>query len=158
MNLALYGYGSPKNREWIMVDCGVTFPSLELPGVDLVLPDIRFLEEERNNLKAIIITHAHEDHYGAVNDLWPRLKVPVYVSRLPQACLRPNAPMNVHGRKFQLIFIMQVIGLKLGHSKLKQLPLIIRYLNRFLLPLKHRWEKSFIQGIGKLIMRHLWGR
>lgn len=80
MNLALYGYGSPQNREWIMVDCGVTFPDHELPGVDLVLPDIRFLEEERNNLKAIIITHAHEDHYGALNALWPLLKVPVYVT------------------------------------------------------------------------------
>ncbi len=80
MNLALYGYGDPNNREWIMVDCGVTFPGLELPGVDLVLPDIRFLEEERHNLKAIIITHAHEDHYGALNELWPLLNVPVYVT------------------------------------------------------------------------------
>lgn len=80
MNLALYGYGTSEQREWIMVDCGVTFPGPELPGVDLVLPDIRFLEEERHNLKAIIITHAHEDHYGALNELWPLLKVPVYVT------------------------------------------------------------------------------
>ena len=80
MNLALYGYGPPSNRQWIMVDCGVTFPGLDLPGVDLVLPDIRFLAEERHNLKAIIITHAHEDHYGGLNDLWPGLNVPVYAS------------------------------------------------------------------------------
>ena len=80
MNLALYGYGPPSNRQWIMVDCGVTFPGLDLPGVDLVLPDIRFLAEERRNLKAIIITHAHEDHYGGLNDLWPGLNVPVYAS------------------------------------------------------------------------------
>jgi ribonuclease J len=63
-----------------MVDCGVTFPGPELPGVDLVLPDIAFLAEQRRNLKAIIITHAHEDHYGALNDLWPGLNVPVYAS------------------------------------------------------------------------------
>lgn len=80
MNLALYGYGPSHNRDWIMVDCGVSFPSDDLPGVDLVLPDIRFLQEERRNLKAIIITHAHEDHYGALNDLWPLLKAPLYVS------------------------------------------------------------------------------
>ncbi|SOC45689.1 ribonuclease J [Rhizobium subbaraonis] len=80
MNLALYGYGTPGNRKWIMVDCGVTFPGPDLPGVDLVLPDIRFLAEERKNLKGIIITHAHEDHYGALNDLWPGLNVPVYAS------------------------------------------------------------------------------
>lgn len=80
MNLALYGYGAPGKRQWIMVDCGVTFAGLDLPGVDLVLPDISFLANERNNLKAIIITHAHEDHYGALNDLWPGLNVPVYAS------------------------------------------------------------------------------
>ncbi|MCF3642023.1 ribonuclease J [Rhizobium sp. TRM95111] len=80
MNLALYGYGKPGNRQWIMVDCGVTFPGPDLPGVDLVLPDIRFLAEERKNLKGIVITHAHEDHYGGLNDLWPGLNVPVYAS------------------------------------------------------------------------------
>ena len=80
MNLALYGYGPKKSRQWIMVDCGVTFPGPDLPGVDLVLPDIRFLAEERKNLKGIIITHAHEDHYGALNELWPGLNVPVYAS------------------------------------------------------------------------------
>ncbi|NVD38488.1 ribonuclease J [Ensifer sp. HO-A22] len=80
MNLGLYGYGKPGNRQWIMVDCGVTFPGPELPGVDLVLADISFLAEERRNLKGIIITHAHEDHYGGLNDLWPGLNVPVYAS------------------------------------------------------------------------------
>lgn len=80
MNLALYGYGPPKAREWIMVDCGVTFPGPDLPGVDLILPDITFIEEARANLKALIVTHAHEDHYGAVADLWPELDCPVYVT------------------------------------------------------------------------------
>lgn len=80
MNLALYGYGTPAKRQWIMVDCGVSFAGPDLPGVDLVLPDIRFLAEERKNLKGIIITHAHEDHYGGLNDLWPGLNVPVYAS------------------------------------------------------------------------------
>jgi ribonuclease J len=80
MNLALYGYGPPSNRQWIMVDCGVTFAGLDLPGVDLVLPDLRFLKSQKKNLKGIIITHAHEDHYGALNDLWPGLNVPVYAS------------------------------------------------------------------------------
>lgn len=80
MNLALYGYGPAEKRQWIMVDCGVTFPGPDLPGVDLVLPDIRFLAKQRNNLKGMIITHAHEDHYGAMNDLWPGLNVPVFAS------------------------------------------------------------------------------
>ena len=80
MNLALYGYGPANNREWIIVDCGVTFPGPDLPGVDLVLPDIRFIEAERKNLVGIVLTHAHEDHFGALIDLWPRLKVPVYAT------------------------------------------------------------------------------
>jgi glyoxylase-like metal-dependent hydrolase (beta-lactamase superfamily II) len=70
--------------------CGVTFPGPDLPGVDLVLPDIRFLAKERKNLKAIFITHAHEDHYGALADLWPGLNVPVYASPSRQACWKPS--------------------------------------------------------------------
>src|SRR5690606_5883378 len=81
MNFALYGYGPPARREWIIVDCGVTFPTPDLPGVELILPDTRFIEGELANLKGMVITHAHEDHYGAVLDLWPRLgKVPVWMT------------------------------------------------------------------------------
>ena len=80
MNLALYGYGDPAAREWIMVDCGVTFPGPDLPGVDLVLPDIAFAKSLGNRLKAIIITHSHEDHYGALAQLWPEFNVPVHAS------------------------------------------------------------------------------
>ncbi|XCE70620.1 ribonuclease J [Candidatus Liberibacter asiaticus] len=80
VNMALYGYGSPSSRKWIMIDCGVSFPKDDLPGVDLVFPDITFIMKERKNLMAIFITHAHEDHYGALHDLWSFLHVPVYAS------------------------------------------------------------------------------
>jgi ribonuclease J len=80
MNFALYGYGPADNREWIVVDVGVTFPGPDLPGVDLVLPDTRFIEAEAANLRGIVITHAHEDHYGALLELWPRLKAPVWMT------------------------------------------------------------------------------
>jgi ribonuclease J len=80
MNFAMYGFGPEDKREWIVVDCGVTFPGPELPGVDLVLPDIRFAESERRNIAAIVITHAHEDHYGALLYLWKRLKAPVFMT------------------------------------------------------------------------------
>ena len=73
MNLALYGLGPAANRKWLMVDCGVSFAGPDLPGVDLILPDISFVEAEKDNLLGILITHAHEDHYGAIYDLWPRL-------------------------------------------------------------------------------------
>jgi ribonuclease J len=88
MNLALYGFGTKNKRQWIMVDCGVTFASEEhMPGVDLVFPDIGFVEEERANLLGIVITHAHEDHYGALPDLWSRFKVPVYATPFTAAML-----------------------------------------------------------------------
>lgn len=81
MNAALYGYGPKKNREWILVDCGIAFAGPEAPGVDLYLPDLRFIETQKERLKGIIITHAHEDHIGAVMDLWPRLKAPLYATQ-----------------------------------------------------------------------------
>ena len=80
MNLALYGYGPPHDRTWLAVDFGVAFAHADLPGVDLIFPDIAYLEEERTNLAGIVITHAHEDHFGALIDLWPRLRVPVYAT------------------------------------------------------------------------------
>ena len=100
MNLALYGYGPAQARQWIMVDCGVTFAGPELPGVDLVLPDIGFLARERKNLKAVIITHAHEDHYGGLNELWPGLNVPVYGSPFTAGLL--EAKTDYEGNRSQV--------------------------------------------------------
>lgn len=99
MNLSIYGYGPPNKRQWLAVDVGVSFAAEEhLPGVDLILPDIRYLVEERKNLAGIVITHAHEDHFGALIELWPRLKVPVYATPFTAALLEakrrgePGAP------------------------------------------------------------------
>jgi ribonuclease J len=81
MNLSIYGFGDERRRQWIIVDCGVSFASEEhLPGVDLILPDIRYLIEERRNIRALVLTHGHEDHMGALIDLWPRLKVPIHAT------------------------------------------------------------------------------
>ena len=99
MNLALYGYGPEDRREWIMVDCGVTFPGPDLPGVDLVLPDIRFAQELGKSLKAIVITHSHEDHYGAILSLWPMLRKPLWVTPFTAGMLESKAVSDGEGEK-----------------------------------------------------------
>ncbi len=81
MNCALYGYGPANARQWLMVDLGVAFAGEEMPGVDLIVPDLSFIEKAKKNLVGIIITHAHEDHIGALAELWPDLGVPVYLTR-----------------------------------------------------------------------------
>ncbi len=79
MNAYVFGYGEPGKERLILVDIGVTFPDMDgSPGVDLILPDIAWLEERREQLEAIFITHAHEDHIGAIGLLWDRLRAPVY--------------------------------------------------------------------------------
>jgi ribonuclease J len=80
MNLALYGLGDGGKRTWMAVDLGVSFAGDDLPGVDLIMPDIAFLIEQRRNLAGLVLTHAHEDHYGALIDLWPKLRCPVYAT------------------------------------------------------------------------------
>ena len=80
MNLNLYGYGPEGKQTWIIVDCGVTFGNLTTPGVDLIMPDPRFIEERRDNLIGMVLTHAHEDHMGAVAHLWRRLKCPIWAT------------------------------------------------------------------------------
>jgi ribonuclease J len=99
MNLAIYGLGNQNRRSWVAIDFGVSFANEEhLPGVDLIYPDIRYLVEERRNLTGIVLTHAHEDHFGALLDLWPRLGVPVYATPFTAALLQakregePGAP------------------------------------------------------------------
>jgi ribonuclease J len=111
MNFALYGYGPPDDREWLVVDVGVTFPDAAHPGVDLILPDTRFIEERLDRLRGIVITHAHEDHYGALHEIWPRLKAPVWMSPFSAGMLEakrqgeqgaPKIPVTVFraGEKF----------------------------------------------------------
>ncbi|MBV7409468.1 ribonuclease J [Maritimibacter sp. DP1N21-5] len=79
MNAYVYGYGAPGKERLILVDLGVTFPDMETtPGVDLIMPDVAWLVENRDRLEAIFITHAHEDHVGAIGRLWEHLRVPVY--------------------------------------------------------------------------------
>jgi ribonuclease J len=88
MNLAIYGLGDQRRRTWLVVDVGVSFAQEEnLPGIELVFPDIRYLVEERRNIAGIVLTHAHEDHYGAMLDLWPKLNVPVYATPFTAALL-----------------------------------------------------------------------
>jgi ribonuclease J len=98
MNLSLYGLGSERARKWLAVDLGVAFAGDDLPGIDLIMPDIRFLIEERRNLLGLVLTHAHEDHFGAIIDLWPRLRVPIYATPFSAALFEakrqsePGAP------------------------------------------------------------------
>ena len=94
MNLGVYGYGPEDNRQWLMVDLGVSFAGPELPGVDLVMPDIRFLENERPNILGLVVTHAHEDHFGAILDLWPKLKIPVYCTAFTAGLLETKRELD----------------------------------------------------------------
>jgi ribonuclease J len=82
MNAYVYGYGPPGKERLILVDMGVTFPDMDgAPGVEVILPDMTWLEERVDRLEAIFITHAHEDHIGALGLLWPKLKKKVYARR-----------------------------------------------------------------------------
>jgi ribonuclease J len=88
MNLSIYGLGDGQKRAWLAVDLGVSFATEEqLPGIDLIFPDIRYLVQERKNLAGLVLTHAHEDHYGALVDLWPKLKIPIYATPFTAALL-----------------------------------------------------------------------
>ena len=80
MNLNLYGLGPPGKETWVMVDLGITFGGGQVPGVDVILPDPGFIVEHRDRLAGLVLTHAHEDHLGAVPYLWQRLQCPVYAT------------------------------------------------------------------------------
>jgi ribonuclease J len=136
MNLAIYGFGDERHRRWIAVDFGVAFADDALPGIDLIMPDIRYLAEERRNLLGLVLTHAHEDHLGALLDLWPRLNIPVYATPFTAALIEakregevgaPEIPVNVVplGGRFSLgPFDIELVSM--AHSIPESNGLIIR--------------------------------
>jgi ribonuclease J len=88
MNFNLYGFGPAYDRRWIVVDLGVTFGDQTTPGVEVILPDPAFIEEYADRILGIVLTHAHEDHIGAVAWLWPRLKAPIFATPFTAFVLR----------------------------------------------------------------------
>jgi len=136
MNLSIYGIGSEARRTWLAVDLGVLFGNEEQPGIDLVMPDVRFLAEERRNLVGIVLTHGHEDHLGALIDLWPQLRVPVYATPFTAALFTakrlgepsaPDIPIQVveQGSRFALgPFDIEIVPV--AHSIPESNALIIR--------------------------------
>jgi ribonuclease J len=88
MNFNCYGFGPADARKWIIVDVGVTFGDQTTPGVDIILPDPQFIEERAEDILGIVLTHAHEDHIGAMGWLWPRLRAPIYATPFTAFLLR----------------------------------------------------------------------
>ena len=88
MNMNLFAYGNPGNQKWIMVDIGVTFADDSYPGIDLIYPDPGFIIDKKDDLLGIVLTHAHEDHIGAIAHLWPKLKCKIFATPFTAILIR----------------------------------------------------------------------
>ncbi|HWW12451.1 MAG TPA: ribonuclease J [Brevundimonas sp.] len=108
MNLNLYGYGPERDRQWLIVDVGVTFGDLSTPGVDVIVPDPAFLEGEK--IRGIVLTHAHEDHIGALGWLWTRMKAPLYATPFTTYLIREKL------REAGILDQVELIEVPLGGS------------------------------------------
>src|SRR5580658_9142539 len=122
MNCALYGFGPAKKRKWLLVDVGVSFAGDELPGVDLILPDVKFVEKIKKDLVGIIITHAHEDHIGALAELWPRLGVTVYATRFAAGLLEARRLNEPGAPKIPLEIVAQGAVVTIGPFEVEFIP------------------------------------
>ena len=106
------------NDEIIVVDAGLTFPDDDLPGVDIVIPDISYLVENRSKIKALILTHGHEDHIGAVPFFLQQLNVPIYGSRLTLALVE-NKMKEYSDIKYRAIAVKPRNVLKIGNFSIE---------------------------------------
>lgn len=122
MNLNAYGYGPAHNRRWILIDVGVTFGGDDTPGIDLITPDPAFFEDQGDRIDAIFLTHAHEDHIGAIGLILPRLqtKAPIYAT--PFTAHLAQAKLIERGQKHVSI---QVIPLG---AEIEAGPFKVRYI------------------------------
>jgi ribonuclease J len=123
MNLSIYGLGNRQQRSWLAVDLGVSFGDEEhLPGIDTIMPDIRFLEQERKNLVGLVLTHAHEDHFGAIIDLWPRLKCPIYATQFSAAMLEAKCASERNPPKIPVTVVPSGGRIDLGPFNVEFIP------------------------------------
>ncbi len=118
MNLSLYGWAG----RWLMVDLGVTIPDPSTPGVELVVPDPSFITERLDALDALVLTHAHEDHLGAVPYLWRRLRCPVYATPFSAAILRGKLERTGLADEVELIEIESGGRLTVGAFDVEYIP------------------------------------
>jgi len=123
MNLSIYGLGNRHQRSWLAVDLGVSFGDEEhLPGIDLIMPDIRFLEKERKNLIGLVLTHAHEDHFGAIIDLWPKLKCPIYATQFSAALFEAKCASERNPPKIPVTVVKSGGRIDLGPFSVEFIP------------------------------------
>jgi ribonuclease J len=123
MNLSIYGMGNRHQRSWLAIDLGVYFGDEEhLPGIDLVMPDVRFLEKERKNLVGLILTHAHEDHFGAIIDLWPKLKCPIYATQFSAALFEAKCASERNPPKIPVTVVPSGGRIELGPFTVEFIP------------------------------------
>ena len=123
MNAALYGFGPRQRRKWILVDLGVAFAGPELPGVDLIMPDLAFVESVRKDLLALVITHAHEDHVGAIASLWPQLRCPIYATPFTAGLLEARRLGEPGAPKVDLRIVEQGARFDLGPFSIEYIPM-----------------------------------
>ena len=123
MNLSIYGHGSRHQRSWLAVDLGVSFGDEEhLPGIETIMPDVSFLEQERRNLVGLVLTHAHEDHFGAVIDLWPRLQCPVYATKFSAALFEAKCAAERNPPKIPVTVVSSRGRIDLGPFTVEFIP------------------------------------
>jgi ribonuclease J len=121
MNLSLYGIG-PAPEKWLMVDCGVTFADESVPGVDLLMPDIRFALKHKKNIVGLAITHAHEDHIGAVLDLWPQLDCPIIATPFTAGLLAAKAEGEQGAPRIKVRIVKPGARIELGPFDVEFIP------------------------------------
>jgi ribonuclease J len=107
MNMNLYAYGKPENQKWIIVDVGVTFADDSLPGIDLIYPDPGFIIDKKDKLIGIILTHAHEDHIGAIAYVWPKLKCKIYATPFTSVLIKEK----FKEKKIDIIPYLEIVSL-----------------------------------------------
>ncbi|MBU0800969.1 MAG: ribonuclease J [Alphaproteobacteria bacterium] len=115
VNLNLYAHGG----KWLAVDCGIGFADHMFPGIDILLPDPTFIEDRREDLSGLIVTHAHEDHIGAVAHLWPRLQCPVYCTEFTAAILRKKISEAPQSKRMEIIVVRAGDTVDIGPFKVE---------------------------------------
>jgi len=154
MNVNLYG----TQGKWLMVDCGVTFADPAYPGIDIILPDLQFIEEQRDNLLGIVLTHGHEDHIGALPYLAEDLGVPLYATPFTAGLIRGKLEEEGNANRIKLHVIQPGDGFAVGPFGLRFVPVAHSIPEASALLIETPYGRIFHTGDWKLDAAPLLGR
>lgn len=148
MNLEMYGFGNEDKREWMVVDMGVRFEGKEKKGEEIIMKDIRYIEDEKKNMRGIVIKNENEDNFGEMIDIWKRMKVKVYEKKLIDGMMEEKRKQEESEKEIKIKIYKEGEKFEVGKLKIEEVDVKNQ--------IKEKVQMEIKKKIGKVVNKGEW--